>query len=84
MPLARGGHTQAWAESPHFAAWAFEVKKLIRQGHVAVQLFADSDVMLLPDGQLVDLWGVDPWHALALDGVEVRTPAPLASWTQQG
>jgi hypothetical protein len=61
----------AWQDMDLHATWNQTASRSILAGEVAVQIFAEDDTLLLPDGSTVDLWGADPWAVLAAHGIEV-------------
>ncbi|KAJ9523993.1 hypothetical protein QJQ45_022360 [Haematococcus lacustris] len=56
----------SWAEHPQHLQYHSEALRLMRLGSVAVQVLADSDAVLLPSGELQDLWSADPWLLAAI------------------
>ncbi len=54
-----------WKEHPSFKQYEGEAIRLLRTGGVAVQLLADQDAVVLPNGDVHDLWSSDPWMLAA-------------------
>lgn len=43
-----------------------DIARKLRNGQLAFQLFAGDDGLILPSGELQDLWTADPWLLVAL------------------
>lgn len=52
---------EAFASGADFAVHRADFVRKLREGKVAIQIFAAEDNLTMPNGEVLDIWSTDPW-----------------------